>query len=255
MSRLDGKIALVVGGGGGIGKEIALKLAVKGADIIISDINREASLKVGAEIEAMGRKFFFESCDLYKYESVKEMVDRAVAAAGKIDILIASGGTTPKYARFFHEVDPSEYHDCFLTMQWVRLYCIRAVLDHMKERNFGKIVILTTDAGRTPTPRESLIGASAAGLILMAKALAREFSRWNIRINCVTPTIVTNTPGMDQVMATEAAHIFEKAMSRAPFGVPNAGEVADIAVFMASPETDKITGQTISINGGLSFPG
>jgi 2-hydroxycyclohexanecarboxyl-CoA dehydrogenase len=255
ITNLVGKVALVTGGTNGIGKATALKLAKSGADIVISGRNHEAGMKVVAEIEELGRRAIFLECDLFVYDSVKQMADRAVAEMGKIDILIANGGATVQYAKFFHELDPNDYDGCLNSQQSSRLYAIRALLDHMREQNYGKIVIITSDAGRIATPRESLIGSAAAGLVLMNKALANEFARWQIRVNALCLTVIKDTPGFDAVMATEASHVFQKAVDRAKLGLPNAEDVAEAALFFASPESDRITGQTLSINGGLSFAG
>jgi 3-oxoacyl-[acyl-carrier protein] reductase len=255
LSQLERKVAVVSGGSHGIGRATALTLAKSGADLVIADRDQEPAMKIVSEIEAMGRRALFELCDLWDFDSVKEMIDRAIAKMGKIDITVASGGATVKYAKFFRDIDPSEYSGCLQTQQWSRLYLIRSVLDHMIERGYGKIVIITTDAGRVATPRESLIGSAAAGLALMTKALAREFSRWNIRVNAICLTVVQDTPAYEAVMATEARHVFEKASGRAPFGLPTPQDVAEAVLYMASPESDRITGQILSINGGLSFPG
>lgn len=255
LSQLEGRVAVVTGGSQGIGRATALTLAKSGADIVIADKDRESAMQVASEIEAMGRRVLFESCDLWNYESIKHMIDQVIAQMGKIDITVASGGATVKYARFFRDIDPNEYSGCLQTQQWSRLYLIRAVLDHMIGRDYGKIVIITTDAGRVATPRESLIGSAAAGLVLMTKALAREFSRWHIRVNAICLTVVQDTPAYEAVMATEARHVFQKVTNRAPFGLPTPQDVAEAVLYMASPESDRITGQILSINGGLSFPG
>lgn len=255
ITNLKGRIALVTGGADGVGKATALKMAQSGADIIIADKNVEASLKVAAEIEAMGRRASVQECDLWDYDSVKAMTDRAVADMGKVDILVASGATTVKYARFFRDLDPHDYVGCLNTQQFSRLYPIRALLDHMIEQNYGKIIIVTSDAGRTATPRESMIGSAAAGLIQMTKTLAQEFARWNIRVYALCLTVIAGTPAFDAVMATEAHHVFQKAVEKARFGIPSGDDVAEVASFLASPETDKLTGTIISVNGGLSFPG
>jgi len=255
LTKLDGRVALVTGGADGLGKASALNLAKSGADIVIADKNRDAAMKVVSEIRAIGRRASVQECDLWDYDSVKGMVDRSIAEMGKVDILIASGATTVKYAKFFNELDPHDYGGCLNTQQWARLYVVRALLDHMKAQNYGKIVIITSDAGRTPTPRESLIGCAAAGLLIMTKALAQEFARWQIRVNALCLTVIQNSPAFDAVMATEARHVFQKALERAQLGLPGPEDVAEAALYFASPESDKITGQILSINGGLSFPG
>ena len=254
-TELEGKVAVVTGGADGIGKASALTLAKSGADIVIADKNRDAAEKVASEIRAMGRRASVQECDLWVYDSVKEMADRAVAEMKKVDILICSGAVTNAYTKFFKDLDPHDYGGCLNTQAFARIYPIRALLDHMREQNYGKIVMVTSDSGRTPTPRESFIGAAAASLIIMTKALAQEFARWQIRINTLCLTIIEGSPAMNAVMASEARHVFEKARERARLGLPGMQDVAEAALFFASPESDKITGQILSINGGLSFAG
>lgn len=256
MKSLEGKVALVTGGAEGVGKACAMKLAQNGADIVIADRNVELGQKVASEIETIGPRSSLIEVNLWDFDSTKQMIDHAISEMGKIDILIANGAATPKYAKFFHEQNPLEdYAGCLNSQLFSRLYSIRALLDHMREKNYGKIVIITSDAGRTPTPKESLIGASAAGLVVMTKVMAAEFSRWNIRVNCLCLTLIEGTPAQRGVEATAAKDIFAKVRKRARFGIPTAEDVAEGALFFSLPETDRITGQILSINGGLSFPG
>lgn len=255
FTDLTGRVALVTGGAAGVGKATALKLAQCGADIIVADRNVEEAAKVVGDIQLMGRRASVQEVDLWNYDSVKDMADRSIADMGRVDILIANGAATPKYAKFFHELDPYDYHGCLNSQQYSRLYVIRALLDHMIEQDYGKIVIVTSDAGRTPTPMESLIGAAAAGLITFTKVMANEFSRWNIRVNCLCLTGILDTPAFEGVMATKASTIFNKALQRARFGLPSADDCAEAILFMVAPENDKVTGQIMSVNGGLSFPG
>lgn len=253
---LKGKVALVTGGALGVGKACALLLAKNGADIVVADKNIEEAGKVVAEIKAMGQHAVAKECDLWVYNSVRNMAAAAIAEMGKIDICIANGAATPKYAKFFHEQDPeTDFLGCLTTQQFSRIYVVRALLDHMIEQNYGKIVIITSDAGRTPTPKESLIGSSAAGLVVMTKVMASEFARWSIRVNCLCLTLIEDTPAQKGVEATAAKDIFAKVRQRARFGIPRAEDVAEGALFFVAPESDRITGQILSINGGLSFPG
>ena len=136
-----------------------------------------------------------------------------------------------------------------------RLYCVRAILDHMIERKSGKMVLIGTDAGRWPTPGEALPGGAGAALVLSTKVLASEFARWNIRINTISTTVTRDTPSLDNVLSHGgAAKIFQKAMEKQPFPLM-AIDIAETALFLASEASDRITGQTISVNGGLCFPG
>lgn len=256
ITDLGGKVALVVGGAAGIGKAIAVKLARCGADIAVADINVEGATQVASEIKSMGRRAIALRCDLMDYNSVKEMTNQAASEMGRIDICIASGGTSAKHAKFFHELDAAnDFDECMKIQQYPRLYICRAVVDHMKKQNYGKILMITTDAGRVPTPRESIIGAAAAGLVLATKVMANEFRRFNIRVNLLCMTLVADTPALKDVMNSPAKHVFEKVYDRVPWGIPTAEDIAEAALFFSSPETDRITGQVLSINSGLSFPG
>ena len=117
--------------------------------------------------------------------------------------------------------------------------------------------MLTTDAARHPTPGESIVGAAGAAVMLLTKALAREFSRWDVRVNAVAMTITSDTPSWDRIFASESfqSRLFTKAVERFPRGrPPSAGEVADVVVFLAA-DAGQVTGQTTSVNGGLSFGG
>jgi len=253
---LSGKVALITGATKGVGREIALKFAYSGADIAINARRPEPAADLLSEIEAAGVKGIFEPADITDYGEVSRMVSQVLRRLGKIDILVVSGGAAERLKpNFFHAIDPKDYM-AYVEGQWLsRLYCTRAVLDHMKERQSGKIIFLGTDGGRWPTPGESIAGGVGAALVMSTKVLAKEFARWQIRVNTICITVTRDTPGLDWVMSgSPAAKIFQKALERQPFPVYSE-DVAEVALFLASSESDKITGQIISVNGGLSFPG
>jgi len=168
---------------------------------------------------------------------------------------VVSGGARASGVRlgFFRDIDPEKYV-VFARSRWFsRANCARAVLDHMIEKQYGKIIFVTTDAGRTPTPGEVINGAAGAAVIQMTKAMAKEFTRWKIRVNCLCIT-VTETESSVQGH-TGIANVMKKAESTIPFGVNKASDVAEAALYFASPDSDQVTGSIFSINGGLSFPG
>ncbi|MDY7031618.1 MAG: SDR family oxidoreductase [Thermodesulfobacteriota bacterium] len=257
---LHGKVALLAGSSKGIGSSIALKLAENGADIIINGKSLEPGMEMIKKIKEMGREAIFEKADVTVYSEVKDMVDRVLKKMPKIDILVASGGVVSRgniitAPNFFKEIDPSTYIDFFDSQYFSRLYCVRAVLDHMIERKTGKIVLISTDAGRWPTPGESLPGGAGAALVMTTKVLANEFGRWGIRINTISTTVTKDTPGLDYVISSgPVGKIFQRAMERQPFPI-SANDIAETALFLSSEASDQITGQTLSVNGGLSFPG
>jgi 3-oxoacyl-[acyl-carrier protein] reductase len=253
---LSGKVALVTGSTHSIGKAIALKFADNNADVVVNGRNAKAGEALVETIERMGRRCIFEKADVTSYEQVQKMVADVLDHWGKIDIMVASGASGDPPARFFHETDPALYADYFKTRTLARLYCIKAVLEHMKQKNEGKIILVTSDAGRVPTPGESMIGASAAALVLMTKTLAREFARWKIHINTICTTIVVDTPAFEKAASGDTTgKVFQKAAKKMPFWPLRADDLAEMALFLASNDSDRITGQIFSVNGGLSFPG
>lgn len=258
QANLSGKVALVTGSSKGIGRAIALKFAGNGADIVVNARNRAPALEVVEQVKGLGRKACFEQADIWNYQEIEQMVHKAVQEFGQIDILVASGGGGGVPPQPFHDIDPALYIDTIESHLLSRLYCIRAVLDHMMERQRGKIIIITTDAGRTPTKGESLIGGAAAAVVLMTKVLAQEYAPWQIRINTICTTITKDTPGYEYAMAnpdTPIFKIFKKAEERMPFGINKPDDIAQLALFLASEDSNQITGQIFSISGGLSFPG
>lgn len=257
---LSGRVALVVGSTQGIGKEIALLFAENGGDIVVhgKDSTPEPGQALVQRIEAMGRKAIFEEADMYNYSEIRRMVDKAIEAFGKIDILVASGGAAglTENIKFFRETDPNDYI-VLAQSQWLnRAYCVKAVLESMIQNQYGKVVMIGTDAGRIPTPGESMIGASGAALVLMTKALAHEFARWKIRVNAICLTVISDSLFLQGMLrsGSPASKVFQKALDMQPFPVC-AKDVAQAALFLASDVSDAITGQILSVNGGLSFPG
>lgn len=258
QTDLTGKVALVTGSSKWVGKAIALKLAENGADLVINGRNEEPGLETVEQIKSMGRRAIFEQADICSYAEVQQMVDNAIEKLGKVDILVVSGGASAKpeasLPTFFRSMDPGLYTDFVATRLLSRAYAIKAVLEHMIEKQYGKIIMLTTDAGRWPTPGEAINGAAAAGVVMITKTLAKEFTRWGIRVNTLSISLTISEEGFDQIFASSIGSVFEKLVKRMPFGPNKQGDVAEAALFFASPDSDQITGHTMSINGGVSFP-
>jgi 3-oxoacyl-[acyl-carrier protein] reductase len=256
-AELEGKTALVCGSTNGIGRTVAERFARAGADVVINGRNRAAGEEAVSAVEALGRKAMFMKADLLDHSQVRVMVEETLARWGRIDILVANGAAVYPPPKFFHETDPGIYADYMHAYMFTRLYPINAVLGHMKERRQGKIIITTSDAGRTPTPGESLIGAASAGIVMATKVMAKEFSRWKINVNTVGITVTEDTPAYEQNVRPEGpvGGVFRKAVERTPFWPITAEDVSALILFLAGGGSDRITGQTFSVNGGLSFPG
>jgi 3-oxoacyl-[acyl-carrier protein] reductase len=253
---LAGKVALITGGTAGVGLETGLRLARRGARVVVTGRSQETAERSLDLLRSVSETTFAEVGDAGDPASITALVDRVVAEHGGIDILVSAGsphdiGPTP-----FADLDLEELKRAFDSRIYARIFPVRAAVPALRDRR-GSVVMLTTDAARHPTPGESVMGAVGAAVILMTKALAREFSRWGVRVNSVAMTITSGTPSWDRIFATESfeSRLFTKAVERFPQGKPpTAGEVADVAVFLAA-DAAQVTGQTVSVNGGLSFGG
>jgi len=254
---LNGKVAFITGSTGGIGKAVAIKLAEMGADIVLNGRNATSAEDVLTDIRRLGRKVIFEKADIRKYDEIDQAIKNALNKFDKIDILVASGGASGKdfAPSFFHETSPYDYPIYAKAQWWSRLYAVKALLDHMQERKTGKIIMLTTDAGRWPTPAESVVGGAGAAVVLATKVLAQELARWQIRVNTVSTTIIENSTSYEFVTnsSPSLARVFKKALAKQPFAV-TIDDVANACAFFASSASDGITGQILSVNGGLCYP-
>ena len=253
---LAGKVALITGGTAGVGLETGLRLARRGTQVVVNGRSQEGGEWALSALRAVSERVCYEPGDAGDPASITALVDRVVATHDGIDILVSAGsphdiGPTP-----FAEMDLDGLKSAFDSRIYPRIFPVRAAIPALRERR-GSVVMLATDAARHPTPGESVMGAVGAAVILMTKALAREFSRWNVRVNSVAMTITSGTPSWDRIFAEESfqSRLFGKAIGRFPQGrPPSAGEVADVAVFLAA-DAIQVTGQTVSVNGGLSFGG
>jgi len=252
-----GKAALITGGSDGIGLRVAEQLAEAGAHVFINGRSAERGERAVAKLREISPDVRFISGDCASYQDVAAVVDTARSAAGRLDILISAGaegeiGPTP-----FAELTPEQIETEFRKRLFPRIFPVHAAWSALRE-NGGSVVLLTTDAGRYATPGESVLGAVGASIILMTKALAKEFSRDKIRVNSIALALTSDTPTWDRAFADEGfwRDLGTKVVERFPFGRPPAAdEVAAVAVFLASGAAAQVTGQTISVNGGLSFGG
>jgi 3-oxoacyl-[acyl-carrier protein] reductase len=256
-AEFKGKAALVTGGSGGIGLRVAEQLAEAGAYVFINGRSTERGERAVAGLREISQDVRFIAGDCASYQDVAVVVDTARSAAGRLDILISAGaegdiGPTP-----FAKLTPEQIESEFRKRLLPRIFPVHAAWPALRE-NGGSVVLLTTDAGRYATPGESVLGAVGASIILMTKTLAKEFSRDKIRVNGIALALTSDTPTWDRAFAEEGfwRDLGTKVIERFPFGRPPAAdEVAAVAVFLASDAAAQVTGQTISVNGGLSFGG
>jgi 2-hydroxycyclohexanecarboxyl-CoA dehydrogenase len=255
--NLNNKVALITGASGGLGLHVAEKLAASGATVVINGRSLENANKAAAELRKTSSAVSVAIGDCGDYEQAISVAAKAAEINGGIDILVSAGAQGSVPPTPFAEMTGQDLVSAFQSRFFPRVFPVHAALPFMRERG-GSVVMVGTDAGRYPTPGESIVGAVGAGVILLTKALAKEFSRWNIRVNSVALTLTSGTPSWDRIFSDEQFQnrLFSKLADRFPSGrPPTAEEVARVAVFLASDEAAQVTGQTISVNGGLSFGG
>ncbi len=256
---LSGKVALVSGSTAGIGLETARLLAANGASVVLNGRTKNDRVEaVVDELKGRGARVSFAAGDITEMGACRGIVQEAVTTMGGIDVLVVSGGSSlPPDAgpHFFRDAGSDDLVTWTKSQWWSRVMLAKAALEPLIERGGGKIVFVGTDAGRHPTPGELSPGGAGAALVLSTKVLAKELGRYGIRVNTVSISVTTDTPGLKRSLAAPGTgRIFEKAIKAQLFPV-QAKDVAQAILFFCSSESDAITGQTLSVNGGLCFPG
>ena len=252
-----GKVALITGASGGLGLRVAEKLAADGAHVVINSRSAEKIEKALQSLRQITDHASSVVGDCANYDDAVRIAEYAAHVNGGIDIVVSSGAQGAVRPMPFADMTGPELVVAFNSRFFARINPVHAALPFLRKRG-GAVVMVGTDAGRHPTSGESVVGAFGAGVILMTKTLAKEFARWKIRVNTVSLTLTSDTPSWDRIFSEETFQtgLFSKALARFPQGrAPTAEEVARVAVFLASEEASQITGQTVSVNGGLSFGG
>ncbi|TRX74162.1 SDR family NAD(P)-dependent oxidoreductase [Pseudomonas mangiferae] len=261
IADMTGSVAVVLGGTKGIGRESVRKLAQSGAHVVIQGRDREAAeALIGACAEFPGERLFVAS-DLLTYAGIEAAVAAAHQRFGKVDVVVASGGPSEPRPKLFAEMTPEEGIACLQSRLMPRLNALHAAVKHMRGQGYGKVILVTTDAARIPTPSESMIGAAGASIMFLTRALAAELAGLGIRVNAVATTLTTDTPAHERFLAARdqgsqevIVKAFTKAEQKVKFRLNTARDLAEYILYLASPESDQVSGSTLSINGGLSFP-
>jgi len=255
---LSGKVVIVTGGASNLGRAITLGFAHEGARVVIADIDDAQSRKV--EKEAPSGTITARHTDVTDWESVTSMVEYVKSAMGDIDILVNCAGWT--IDRLFLEKPRSEWEREIAIDLWGFINTVRAVLDTMVERRYGRIVSIGSDAGRMGEWREAVYSGTKASVIAMSKSIAREVGKYGITLNVVCPGLI---PGSPQTTGTESMwsgdqaakftpEVLEKAAKAYPLrrvGTPE--DVVPAVLLLASDRASYITGQTLSVSGGYTM--
>ena len=248
--------ALIVGGSSGIGLATAAALLREGVPRLRL-VGRNAARAEAAAADLCGDQASADigalSADCSNAGQAEDMAEAAAAQMGGIDLLVCTPGGNNLPELLFKQAT-ARINETLLQDLAPTLNANRAVLPVMMDQGGGCIVNLASDAGKVATPGETVIGACMAGIVQFTRGLAIEGKRNGIRANVVTPSLVEGTPLTERLMAegTFSKKLFEKARPLAGLGPTTPEDLAELIVFLASPAAAKITGQAVSVNGGIS---
>ena len=248
MPELHGRVALVTGAGRGIGRAIGLRLARGGAAVVFADIDPQSARTAAAEA-AGGRTLGIEM-DVSNMDSVRQAVKGAETAFGPVDILVNNAGWDK--AEPFLQSEPETWDRIIAINLKGTLFCCKTVLPGMVERGRGAIVNIASDAGRVGSTGEAVYSATKGGIIAFTKTIAREVARNQINVNCICPG-PTDTQLLAEVSAgnPRLAEALKRAIPFGRLGQPD--DIAGAVAFLVSPDASFITGQTLSVSGGLTM--
>jgi len=252
MTRLAGKVAIVTGAAQGIGRAIASRLADEGAKVALADIQFDSAERTAEEIRGGGASAIAVALDVTKLDDAIAAADRLERELGPIDILVNNAGWDVLMP--FVETTPDLWDKVIAINYRGVLNCCRAVAPRMQSRDSGKIISISSDAGRVGSSGEAVYAGCKAAIIGFSKTLARELAANHINVNVVCPG-PTDTALLKTAMAGR-----EKVLDAMARGIPfrRLGKPADLAgavAFFASSDSDFVTGQVLSVSGGLTMAG
>lgn len=255
MKDLNGKTTIVTGGGGGIGGATSRRFAEEGAKVAVFDMNLEAAQKVVDGIKASGGTAAAFQCDITQRDQVDAAVAAAEAQLGPIDVLVNNAGWD--IFKPFTKTVPAEWDKLIAINLTGALHMHHAVLPGMVARGGGRIVNIASDAARGGSSGEAVYAACKGGLVALSKTLAREHARHNITVNvvCPGPTDTALLAGVAEG-ARDPAKLIEAFRSAIPLGrLGQPDDLASAIAFFGSDDASFITGQVISVSGGLTMHG
>lgn len=247
VDRLKGKVIIVTGAGRGIGAAIADECAKEGARVVVADLDGTTAQATAAGI---GGGALGVATDVSSFESVQALHKKVVAECGQVDILINNAGWD-KAARFM-DLDPTVWPKILGVNLYGVLNTCKIFVPGMVERGSGAVVNIGSDAGRVGSSMESVYSAAKGGVIAFSKTLAREVARYSVRVNCVCPGPADTA--LFAQMGGEDPKWRDAIIKAIPFRrLAQGSDIAHAVVYLASDEATYVTGQTLSVSGGLTM--
>lgn len=245
---------VILGGTSGVGFETAARFAARGDRVVIMgrDTARGGAALSALNSQVPGAGAQFVQVDAADALDAVRAADEAHSLLGSIDVLMCSTSTS-QLPVLLHRVAPTMIGGWLAEITLPPLHMTQAVLTHMRAARRGSVILVASDAAKVPTPGEAVIGAAMAAICMFARTAAIEAKREGVRINVLTPSLIADTPGAEMI-ATDpfAAKLFAKAAENAHLGVAVPADLAELALFLAGPGSARMTGQVLSVNGGIS---
>jgi 3-oxoacyl-[acyl-carrier protein] reductase len=246
--RLEGRVAVVTGAGEGIGRAVAERFAQEGARVVLSSRRSEPLEAVRETIVAAGGEALVVPSDVGRYEDVARLAASTIDAYGQIDILVTCAGFTRP--AMVYKMSLEDWDAVINVHLNGTFYCVRAMVGHMMERNYGRIITVTSAAGIVGTLGQVNYAAAKGGVVALTKSLARELGKYRITANSVAPGAETK---MTETIVNDPK-FKEKYLARIPLGYwAKTEEIAPTFVWLASEDGAYTTGYVIGADGGLSI--
>jgi 3-oxoacyl-[acyl-carrier protein] reductase len=253
--RLEGRVALVTGAAQGIGREIAARLGADGAAVVVNDLGEDACRRAAAELQATGVRAVGAAGDVTSSEDADRVVAAAQESFGALDILVNNAGITRDGPlQRMSDADWRAVHEVALWGTFCMSRAAAGALRGSREAplaHHSKLVNMSSIVGVYGAPGTTNYSAAKAGVIGFTRALAREWGRSRVNVNAVAPGLVSATGLAD----AKPPELLERVIAQLPFGRPaSPADVAAVVAFLASPDSDMITGQVLEVTGGLEIP-